>query len=360
MTQQGIGGQGVNNLIKSSREFITPAYNEIRSFQRKEKVPAKTGYDYIDKLLLGGLYPETVMIIGGRPGGGKSYFAKKIEDTIMDLQINPRSANYVFLNCEFEMTARSILLRRLKEKTGRRMTDILLTEPTDYELKEIHDTCLLECDPRVSYISEPVDVPTLDRNIESYCELHKDKELILVKIDHIAMTQGRGAKPDILDDLCAMVNKFKLKRKNIAFILLSQLNREIEKRIGNPANHFPLLQDLYQSDAIGQTCTIALAVHSPLRYGIEKYGLFGKRRYPYLDRFKSDTNTSFKTEGLIFYHVLKVRDMEEPILDDVQIEIFPGYERLYGEVPKDPIVADKVYEQLHDFEKEISPDEIPF
>ena len=54
------------------------AYERIMKYQSGELLPARTGYPYLDKALLGGFYPQHAIAIGARPGVGKSYLAQKI------------------------------------------------------------------------------------------------------------------------------------------------------------------------------------------------------------------------------------------------------------------------------------------
>lgn len=95
------------------------AYERIRKYQSGELLPARTGYAYLDKALLGGFYPQHAVAIGARPGVGKSYLAQKIMSNVMNVNINPQADDYVWLRCEFEMNPEDLMLRSLSKKWGK-------------------------------------------------------------------------------------------------------------------------------------------------------------------------------------------------------------------------------------------------
>lgn len=102
-----------NRIWKTSKEIIMDAYERIMKYQSGELLPARTGYPYLDKALLGGFYPQHAIAIGARPGVGKSYLAQKIMNNVMNVNINPQADDYVWLRCEFEMNPEDLVLRSL-------------------------------------------------------------------------------------------------------------------------------------------------------------------------------------------------------------------------------------------------------
>lgn len=76
-----------DRIWRSSKEIIMDAYERIRKYQSGELLPARTGYAYLDKALLGGFYPQHAVAIGARPGVGKSYLAQKIMSNVMNLSL---------------------------------------------------------------------------------------------------------------------------------------------------------------------------------------------------------------------------------------------------------------------------------
>ena len=58
--------------IKSAKEKTDEAVRSIAKFQTGEIAPISTGFEWLDKHLLGGFLPSTIMTIGGLSNHGKT------------------------------------------------------------------------------------------------------------------------------------------------------------------------------------------------------------------------------------------------------------------------------------------------
>lgn len=330
--------EGKEKIWKSSGEVITEVYNNIRAYQKGEMRPARTGLSYIDKALLGGFYPQHAVAIGARPGIGKSYLAQVIMENVMDVGLNPRAGNYAWLRCEFEMNPMDIMLRSLSRGMGMDVERILLTDLGEAGLRRMEDILRKENSSRITYIPRPVTVGELRSFLwDEYMPTKRDKDMVFVSIDHTALVLGGGDPKRNIDDLMAMCNMAKRTFPNIFFLIISQLNRDIEGR-KDPKEHAPRQSDFYQSDTLGQLCSAMIALNIPYRLGYTSYMSFPKSWYKYLDRYKTEGGGSFKTEGLIFHHIVKVRQRTLEELDEpIHVDVMRGFERMYGKAwsPKD-------------------------
>lgn len=328
------------------------AYENILKYRRGELIPAKTGYDYIDEALLGGIFPQHAIAIGARPSVGKSYVAQKILENVMNPMINPQAEDYFLVNCEFEMNPQDLLLRRMSQDMKKRAPEILRRQDSN-TVEEMRMFEILQGEIRnnIIYIDAPCTVKEFEAAVCHIATKHKDKRLIIFKVDHIALIKRMGLDPkSAIDDLVAVMNEAKLVYKNIFFLIISQFNREIEGRIKSPQEQPPRLSDFYQSDTLGQLCTLMIGLHNPRRYGLDKYMIFGKDWYQTLDRFKTENKTSFRTAGLVFHHILKVRQVSmEELTNTIHPEILPGHGWMYGEGgtkfvnPNQPPTPPKLY-----------------
>ena len=123
----------------------------------------------------------------------------------------------------------------------------------------------------------------------------------------------------------------------LTFIVLGQLNREIENRWrnkdSNPFTLFPDGSSIYGSDSIVFFSDIVLAQVIPKVAGMDKYGIINRERNPHLEDHILDEDKAspkdyvrLKGHNRIYYHYLKVRLMDgEPtiycqILDPEQEE----------------------------------------
>lgn len=305
------------------------AYDRIRKYQSGELLPARTGYSYIDKALLGGFYPQHAVAIGARPGVGKSWLAQRIMANVMNAKLNPQANDYVWLRCEFEMNPEDLILRSLSRKMNEDIEDILLKEMNENELKIMQDCLKSENSARITYIPKPVTVEEFQDFLSNeYMPVNKDKKMVFVSIDHTALIQGTGDAKRNIDSLINMCNIAKRTYPNIFFLIISQLNRDIEGR-RDPKDQMPRQSDFYQSDTLGQLCTAMIALNIPKRYGYSSYMSFPQNWYPYLERFKSDSGRSFRVDGLLFHHIVKVRQRSLEEIDTIHVDIMKGYERYY-------------------------------
>lgn len=331
MHEEEIPNDDIRGLFRTSKEVMEEAYSNIIKYQTHEFIPAKTGYQYIDDAMLGGLYPRNVMAIGARPGVGKSYVTQKITEYIMDVTKNPQAGDYLLVNCEFEMPAMDLLTRRITREMGKSARSLLTEEPTSLEAEKIREIVNKEEKDNVIYILEPITVDEFRRAIDHVMKKNTHRRLVVWKIDHILLTKREGGDPKrVMDSLIAVINNAKLKYHNIFFLIVSQFNRDIESR-RSPKEQEPRQSDFYQSDELGQLCSLMVGLNNPRRMGFDSYMLFPENWYKSLDAFKTPSKRSFRTDGLLFHHILKVRQGRiEELENIIYPEVMPGYGAYYG------------------------------
>ncbi len=135
-----------------------------------------------------------------------------------------------------------------------------------------------------------------DLIIKTYKEIGKP---LVIFIDHARLVKKGGqSEYEMLSSLIEMCMLVK-KEIKCCIILLSQLNREIEKteRVQNPQGHYPMRSDLFGSDAIFQGSDYVCVIHRPELLSIPFYG---QQRLP--------------VENMVYAHILKSRDGEPKIL----------------------------------------------
>ena len=146
----------------------------------------------------------------------------------------------------------------------------------------------------INYVDIPGNVKSLEATILAFAK-EKDNPVIIM-LDHTLLVKKAGGAQDrdLLYDLMAMFNGLK-KVIRVAFILISQMNRNIEgsERVQNPDLHYPKKQDIFGADACYMYSDIVVVTHRPEMLGIRAYG---PKRWP--------------TDNAIFWHYLKVREGE--------------------------------------------------
>ena len=113
-------------------------------------------------------------------------------------------------------------------------------------------------------------------------------------LDHTILVRGKAGEMErlVLVELMVMANALKKKYK-IAFVFLSQLNREIEHadRATEPSQQFPKKKDLFGGDSVYMFSDLVMVSMNPEQLGLETYG-----------------PKSWNTGGALFWHFLKVRE----------------------------------------------------
>lgn len=132
----------------------------------------------------------------------------------------------------------------------------------------------------VDVVYDPCTVDEMCATIHSYMEKHKNEEgytNTLVTIDHSALFKvGKGQKDkfEMLYGLGEALTEMK-KRFPVAFLVLSQLNRNVETveraKDGSYGNYI-LDSDLYGSDALLQHADVVLGINRPFNRRIKFYG----------------------------------------------------------------------------------------
>lgn len=315
-------------MIESAKSLVDQAVLQLAEYQSGKKETITTGVDHLDNILLGGLRVGDVVTIGARPGVGKSYLLQQIEAGAMDLKLNPQSKDYVLLKCNYEMPVMRLLTRKLAFSMKKSFKSVLLNPPNDLEKKVYKRICDEERDSRKYYINYPLNAQDFEEQVAKFLQQHVDKKAVLVTIDHIGLTKntGSGGKKQAIDDTIEAINRMKLQFKNAVFVILSQLNRNIEERT-DAKDSGPLTADLMNADSIGQISDVVLILNVPMKYKMERYlflpGVYDSQgntrpNYTYnnleevmINPNNKMTNLRTTTEdgnNILYYHYVKVRD----------------------------------------------------
>lgn len=220
---------------------LSPLFDELES----GKMPAglvRTGIGHIDELT-GGLWPELVTVIGGRPGMGKSALC-------LNIATNAALAGRPTLYIPTEDARRYVVLRQLA-----RFADVDLN---DLMLRSVHQEDWPKLIRGANQIKElPLwvdDTPGLSsERIGQVAALHKQTHgLDLLLVDHLGELTDKGESATAAIESAAKGMRNIAKELGIPVVLATQLNREVEHR----RDKRPSLQDLRQSGAIEQIARI--------------------------------------------------------------------------------------------------------
>jgi len=199
-----------------------------------------TGYHMLD-MLLGGLKPTDQIIVAARPGMGKTSFA-------LNLALCGASNGVPSAFFSLEM-ARDQLIKRALCVLGKVNThNVMNGAPTPDEYASLERAADVLCDLPLFIDDTPGLTPG---TISAACRsLKREKGIKVAYIDYVGMMRP-GVKKDSREQEVAHISaslKNMAKELEICVVLLSQLNRDVEKR----GNKRPVMADLRESGSLEQ------------------------------------------------------------------------------------------------------------
>lgn len=312
----------INRLLEHSVENINETVKFLVALQNKEIQHLSSGMSHLDKVLLGGLFPDLIISIVARAANGKSYTINRIRNAIL----SDKSQDIGLLFYNLEMPFFTLLLVELKKILKKSLRFIIDNPPSQDDLllyKEVTDQFR---DPRLTKIDETVSPQEFYEVTKAYIERNKHKKQLFILLDHIGIIKGKN-KTESIHETMEYINMLKLEYPRLlTFIVLGQMNREIEARWrqkdANPTQLIPDSSSVFGSDSVMFFSDIVMAQVIPQSVGMEeKYASVNKERYSYLSEHFTDEGTQMskyarlRGDNRIYYHFLKVRLQDgEPTL----------------------------------------------
>ena len=208
-----------------------------------------TGFEELDvfcKFLEGG----NIMIIGGRPGMGKTNFALSIVNHLLDCQ---KSVMYISM----EMSAERLVQRLVAEKLTIPMHNLLTGNVSTQEL----ETALKSYENKTLFINDNINITLED--LENYIKESKPE---VVFIDYIQMLEAPKA-PNLTEATNLAIKEVKRMaiENNVIVVMLSQLSRAVEGRF----EKYPMLSDLRNGSLLEELSDVVLLLYRDEYYNPE-------------------------------------------------------------------------------------------
>ena len=241
----GINGEGATGTtLADSLGRITTRIKDA-SESKPDLLGIPTGLQELDDLTLGWQAPDLI-VIGGRPSQGKTALALSLAVTAASTGVNVYFAS-------LEMSADQLTMRALSSKLQTNSRKLMLGRIDDCDWGQI-----IESGREISQLGITIDDTAAISEMELCRRVRRAKPGLLV-VDYLQlMTSAR--RPERKDLEIANITaglKGIAKELHIPVILLSQLNREVEKR----ANGRPMLCDLRESGAIEQDADLVFGLY---------------------------------------------------------------------------------------------------
>jgi len=255
------------------------AFNDALKYMRKrsngEEKSIYTPWTKFNDATTDGLEWNTLTVIGGRPGSGKTL----IKDQIIreSFALNPND-DFRVLEFQLEMVGRTSALREFSSITGKTYKELCSAGST--LTQDILNKCHQYAKERVKYpvdiISTPMTVNQMRDQVDMYMNLHKGKKTIIT-LDHTMLVKRAPYQSNSLDMLFELGEFFTQTKRDypVLFIALSQLNRNIdnpERAQQGKYGNFILESDIFGSDAMLQHADTLIGINRPAKQKIRFYG----------------------------------------------------------------------------------------
>lgn len=279
---------------------IAESYEQAIVYAQKRKSgeikSLKTPWSKFNEVSMDGLEWNSLTVIAGRPGSGKTLIGSMISREAFKL--NP-DQDFCALDFQFEMLSRNVALREISGNTGINVRTLssVGTKLTNDDLNAAIKYCNDNKNKEIYTYERPLTVEAMREGIFKFYELKKKP--VIITIDHSLLLKRSASEKDRIETLYNLGNMLAETRRQlpVCFIILSQLNREIEsteRLVKNSVGNFVKDSDVFGADALLQFTDILVGINRPAKYGLTTYGP---------DRIPVDMNT-------LAVHFLKVRNGE--------------------------------------------------
>src|SRR3954463_9730246 len=288
--------QGKNHTIK---ELVKGAINTIEDYHQRQGALTgiSTGFPDLDKLTTG-LHPAEMIVIAARPSVGKTSLAMNIAEHVA---LDQKLPVVVF---SLEMSASSLVLRMLCSRSRVNMRNI-----RDGFLAERDFPKLTGAAGRLAnaplFIDDASGLSILQLRAKAR-RMWQQYGIRLFVIDYLQLLHSTAKRAENRQQEIADISngiKSLSKELNVPVIVLSQLNREVEREKGRP----PRLSDLRESGAIEQDADFVGLLYRPVQ--------------------NEEDDTSDQQSDAIPVNLLIAKQRNGPANEDVHLTFLKTYTR---------------------------------
>lgn len=232
----------------------------VQNIENKEgnKNLIPTGFQHLDEDF-GGLSLGELVVVGGRPGMGKSQFVVNLVSNICDRE--------PILFFSFDLTPSTLTSRILSNRTGIAVNNIIQNQLVNSDInlikmaaKQLENSKLFVSDIGVSNVNQTIDI------IKEHVELYNTKIVVIDYLQLLGIGKYNSGREAEIGHICRVLKMY-AKELQISIVLLSQLSRAVEVR---GSSKKPQLSDLRDSGSIEQIADKVWFLYRPEYYMIEE------------------------------------------------------------------------------------------
>jgi replicative DNA helicase len=217
----------------------------------------ETGYKSVD-VVLQGLQPNSLTIVGARPAMGKTAFGLGIAVHVG--AVVQRPALYFSLEMSRQELAERILASTARIDSSKLRTGDL----SDADWNRAHDAFGFLQSAKV-FIDDNPALTVMDVRARARRIKQQNGDLGVVIIDYLQLMSSRGRAENRQVEVSEMSRSLKILARELScpIIALSQLSRKLEER----SDKRPMMSDLRESGALEQDADVVLFLYRPEQYG---------------------------------------------------------------------------------------------
>ena len=230
---------------------------ETRGETRGQLNGLETGYRSLD-LVLQGLQPTSLTIVGARPGTGKTAFALGV--LVHVGAVVGRPALYFSLEMSRQELAERILASTARIDSSKLRTGDL----NDNDWRIAHEAFSFLAPAKI-FIDDNPSLTVMDVRARARRIKQQQGDLGVVIVDYIQLMSSRMRAENRQVEVSEMSRSLKILARELQcpVIALSQLSRKLEDR----ADKRPIMSDLRESGSLEQDADVVLFLFRPEQYG---------------------------------------------------------------------------------------------
>ena len=277
------------------RHILVNVFGNIQNVvtNRDSAIGISSGFSGIDNILVG-MNAGDLILIGSRPGMGKTAFA-------MNIAMNVASKNKTVAVFQLEMSKEQLVLRLLSSESFVDSFKLRAGILGDEDWPKITDSGsrISECD---IYIDDTPSITITGMK----AKLRKLKKLDMVIIDYLQLMQTDRVSGNRVQDVSEISRNLKIMAKELGVpvVTCAQLSRGPESR----DDKRPMLSDLRESGAIEQDADVVMFLYRDDYYkeSVEKHNraeiIFAKNRHGAIGKIE----VGFEKKFTRFYDIDEV------------------------------------------------------
>jgi len=253
----------VTESRRSSSDFISfgdlvqPTLDEIDALSSgSSNVGVATGFQDLDELT-NGLQPGQLIVIGARPGCGKSTLAM---DVLRSCSLRNKKPAVMF---SLEMSSNEIMMRIVSAQASIKLNDIRSGRCSDDDWTRMA-RMMADYSDAPLFIDDSANLTMMEIRAKAR-RLKQKHGLTLIVVDYLQLMTGGARNANSREQEVAEYSrslKLLAKELKVPVIALSQLNRKAEER----HDKRPQLSDLRESGSVEQDSDLVILIHRPDAY----------------------------------------------------------------------------------------------